>query len=152
MLERHAVDLTALAADVAAQFSVIAPRVAVRAVGGAVTIQGDADRLRQVLVNLVDNALRATREGGEVVIETAREADGARMSVIDTGVGIPPEARARLFDRFYRVDGARDRQAGGTGLGLSIVQALVSAHGGTITLESEVGRGARFDVRLPLGS
>lgn len=141
-------DLAGLARDVAHQFHVVAPRVRV-AGEGPVMITGDADRLRQVVINLVDNAVRATRESGDVTIVVTHEAGGARLSVIDTGIGIAPEAQTKLFDRFFRVDSARDRQTGGTGLGLPIAAALVEGHGGTLTVDSALGAGATFHVRIP---
>jgi heavy metal sensor kinase len=150
-LETQPVDLSAIAAEVTTQFTVIAPRVAVATDGPAVVL-GHADRLRQVLINLVDNAVRATREGGTVKVRVWRADREVRLTVADTGVGIPVADLPRLFDRFYRVDHARGRAQGGTGLGLAITASIVKAHGGTIVVESAPGQGATFTVRLPVYS
>ena len=113
-------------------------------------INADEDLLIQVLVNLLDNALAATPEGGSIVVKCHPETDGgAHLQVADDGSGIAPEHLGRIFDRFYRVDTGRARGQGGTGLGLSICQAIVKAHGGAITVASSVGSGTTFDVRLP---
>ncbi|HEY9898084.1 MAG TPA: ATP-binding protein [Pantanalinema sp.] len=143
------VELGALAREVALQFQVIAPRIRAE-VGAPLWVRGDEDRLRQVLINLADNAVRATRDGGDVRIEVRREHDSALVVVADTGGGIPPERLERIFDRFYRLDAARGRERGGAGLGLSIAQAIVRAHRGEISVESAPGQGARFTIRLPL--
>lgn len=124
---------------------------------GALTVRGDADRLREVLDNLLANALRHTPAGGEVRLELGRSGPVAIIEVADDGAGIDPVDLPRIFDRFYRGDSARTGGEGGTGsgsgLGLTIVRALVLAHGGTVTAWSDgPGRGARFTVRLPLAS
>ena len=111
----------------------------------------DADRLQQVLTNLVENAIKYGRPGGQVTIGGTRSAEGrVEMWVQDDGPGIPPEARERVFERFYRVDRARARDTGGTGLGLSIVKHIVQAHGGEVWLKSEVGKGTTFYFTLRL--
>jgi two-component system, OmpR family, phosphate regulon sensor histidine kinase PhoR len=112
----------------------------------------DADRgsLRQVAVNLVDNALRNTPATGSVVVEVRREGDAAILAVRDTGVGIPFVDLPRVFERFYVVDRSRSREHTGTGLGLAIAKHLVEAHGGALTAESVYGSGATFTVRLPV--
>mgnify|MGYP000347782281 FL=1 len=117
---------------------------------GEVAVWGDKDRLRQLLVNLVDNALKYTPPGGEVRLRVERDDTLALLTIQDTGEGIPPEDQERVFERFYRVDKARSRQRGGTGLGLSICKWIAEAHGGKISLESEVGKGSTFVVQLPL--
>ncbi len=110
----------------------------------------DADRLDQVFVNLVDNALKYGRAGGHVIISGHAAAEGMiELSVQDDGPGIPPEAQARVFERFYRVDKARSREQGGTGLGLAIVKHIVQAHGGKAWVRSEPNRGATFLFSLP---
>jgi signal transduction histidine kinase len=114
------------------------------------SVDADAERVHQVLFNLVDNAVRFTPEGGEVRIAARRENGSVEVSVTDTGVGIPPEALPRLFERFYRVDSARARGDGGTGIGLAIARSVVEAHGGTIHAESEPGRGSTFTFDLPV--
>ncbi len=112
-------------------------------------VQGDAQRLEQVVSNLLSNALRYTPQGGAVRVRAWAEAGQACFAVQDTGVGLAPEELAHLFERFYRADRARTRAEGGTGLGLAIVRQLVEAHGGQISVESAPGQGATFTVRLP---
>ncbi|MBV9233010.1 MAG: GHKL domain-containing protein, partial [Candidatus Eremiobacteraeota bacterium] len=115
-----------------------------------VRVEADADRLAQVFVNLVDNALRHTAEGGRIRIEIdARDSD-AVLRVRDTGEGIPYRDLPHIFERFYVVDRSRTRDSGGAGLGLAIVKGIVDAHGGTISAESMVGRGTAFTIRLPI--
>lgn len=110
----------------------------------------DADRFGQVLANLLDNALRHTPTGGRVGLGASRHGDGVRLVVADTGEGIDGVHLPHVFERFYRVDTARDRDHGGSGIGLSITRALVHAHGGTITAHSAgVGTGTRFVIDLP---
>jgi signal transduction histidine kinase len=110
----------------------------------------DADRVIQVLINLLGNALRYTPEGGTVTACVARHGDAVVFSVADTGIGIAPEHLPHLFERFYRVDKARSRALGGSGIGLTIAKALVEAHGGRIWAESAgAGHGARFAFALP---
>ncbi|MCB0077013.1 MAG: HAMP domain-containing histidine kinase [Anaerolineales bacterium] len=118
-----------------------------------VTIVGDADRLRQLLLNLVDNAIKYTAEG-EITLSLWKESakEEARIAVQDTGIGISDEAQANIFRRFYRVDSARTRDVGGTGLGLSIVEWIVKMHHGAIRVESREGHGSTFWVTLPLPS
>lgn len=116
---------------------------------GALGVRGDAVSLSRVLTNLVDNALRHTPEGEQVAVTCARQGDRVLLEVSDRGVGIPPHDLPHIFDRFYRVDRARGRSSGGAGLGLAIVRAIVEAHGGTVTAQSEVGRGSCFRVVLP---
>ncbi|NNL85479.1 MAG: PAS domain S-box protein [Myxococcales bacterium] len=110
-----------------------------------------ADRLavEQVLVNLIDNALKYTDPGGCIEIRTRTEARGVRLTVADTGMGIPESEHDRIFERFYRVDAARGRDVGGTGLGLAIVRHVLQLSGGDIAVESEIGVGSTFIVTLP---
>jgi two-component system phosphate regulon sensor histidine kinase PhoR len=106
-------------------------------------------RLEQVLVNLLDNAIKFNRPDGEVAIRCDRIDNGyVRISVSDTGIGIPSEDLKRVFERFYRVDKARTRSTGGTGLGLPIVKEVVERMGGSVTVESQLGRGTRFTIDL----
>jgi two-component system phosphate regulon sensor histidine kinase PhoR len=117
---------------------------------GAPRVLTDPDRLRRILDNLVDNALKYTPSGGRVEVATAPEGGGGvLLSVTDDGPGIAPEHLPRIFERFYRVDKARSRDLGGTGLGLAIVRHLAEGMGATVTADSEVGRGTRFAVYLP---
>jgi len=119
-------------------------------VADAAVAEADPERLRQVLTNLIDNAIKYGREGGRVVIG-GRVLDRARveLTVADDGPGIPAEARVRIFERFYRVDKARSREQGGTGLGLAIVKNVVQAHGGEVRVESLAGHGTEFFITLP---
>ncbi len=113
-------------------------------------IVGHRFRVEQVLINLVDNAIKFNRPEGEVRMECECSPDGrVRISVADTGIGIPSDDLKRIFERFYRVDKARSRPAGGTGLGLPIVKEVVERMSGTITVESQLGRGSRFTILLP---
>jgi signal transduction histidine kinase len=115
-------------------------------------VTGYRFRLEQALVNLLDNAVKFNREQGEVTIECGYIADGrVRISVADTGIGIPSEDLKRVFERFYRVDKARARTAGGTGLGLPIVKEVVERMGGMVSVESQLGKGTRFTLTLQSG-
>ncbi|MGH3682026.1 MAG: sensor histidine kinase, partial [Natronosporangium sp.] len=109
----------------------------------------DPDRLRQVLGNLVGNALRATEAGGSVSLTGTRDGDWAVVTVADTGTGIAPEHLSHVFDRLWRADPARGRTTGGSGLGLAIARQIVTDHGGTITVDSVPGAGTTFTIRLP---
>jgi two-component system phosphate regulon sensor histidine kinase PhoR len=111
--------------------------------------RGDEERLRQVLVNLVHNAVKFSDEGGEVVVRVRPEGDEVRVEVEDSGIGIPRADLNRIFERFYKVDRARHRGSGGTGLGLAIARHIVERHGGRIWAESRDGKGSRFVVALP---
>jgi signal transduction histidine kinase len=127
-------------------------QVSVEAVAaGPVLVQGDRARLKQVFVNLLDNAIKHTPAGGRVRVTVSARNGEAVSEVADTGCGIPAEAQPHLFKRFYRVDSARNREQGGAGIGLSIVAAICQAHGGRIEVESVEGRGSTFRARLPLG-
>ena len=119
----------------------------------AVTIQGaDPDRLGQVVTNLVTNAIIYNREEGEVSITLTSENGNAILTIADTGVGIPEADLTRVFERFYRVDKARNRDTGGSGLGLAIVKSIVETHNGTIEVSSELGEGTKFVVSLPMNN
>lgn len=112
-------------------------------------VSGDKDRLEQVMVNLLDNAIKYTPSGGSVEVLAAATGDGhVRIDVMDTGFGIPVEDIPRIFERFYRVDKARSRELGGTGLGLAIVKHIISAHNGRVWVESTPGKGSTFCVML----
>jgi two-component system sensor histidine kinase BaeS len=114
-----------------------------------VEVNADPDRIRQVLGNLLSNAIRYTDAGGRVEIRVGRDARGAFLSVRDTGVGMTAEEVSRVFDRFWRADPARQRATGGSGLGLTIARRIVADHGGAITAESTPGLGTTFTVHLP---
>jgi signal transduction histidine kinase len=112
-------------------------------------VHADPVALRQILTNLVDNAIRHTTTGSITVFAQPAPGGGVRVGVRDTGSGIPPEHLPRVFERFYRVDASRSRQEGGTGLGLAIVKHMVEAHGGRVFAESVVGSGSTVGAVLP---
>jgi signal transduction histidine kinase len=107
-------------------------------------------RLKQVIVNLVDNAIKYTAAGGLIRVRLDAENDLAVMAVADNGIGISAASLPHVFERFYRTDKARSRESGGTGLGLAIVKAICSAHSGTVSVESAENKGSTFRVQLPL--
>jgi len=113
-------------------------------------IKGDRDRLSQILVNVLDNAVKFTPEGGQITIDAEEKANGMVVTIGDTGIGIPREEIQRLGERFYRVDKTRSRELGGTGLGLSIVKHLMLAHGGKMEIESQLGQGTKVSLFFPL--
>ena len=115
-----------------------------------VRVRGDADRLKQLFINLVHNAIKFTPDGGEVRLSLSKTEFWARIVITDTGIGIPDEDLPHIFERFYRVDKARSRSQGGSGLGLSIAKWIVEAHGGEIYVTSEVGQGTTFAIALPV--
>ncbi|MMZ60456.1 Sensor histidine kinase YycG [compost metagenome] len=117
---------------------------------GVSTAWIDRDQIDQVLDNLISNAMKYTPEGGTISIEARNMEDELlAISVQDNGIGIPKRDLDRIFERFYRVDKARSRNMGGTGLGLSIAREIVKAHGGTISLQSELGKGTKVTFTLP---
>jgi signal transduction histidine kinase len=115
-----------------------------------IPFRGDSELLRRMTLNLLDNAIHYTPAGGNVEARLAASSRTVQLTVVDTGVGIPPELQPRVFDRFYRVIGKPGTQNGGSGLGLSIVKVAVEAHRGTIELVSAPGKGSTFIVTLPL--
>jgi two-component system, OmpR family, phosphate regulon sensor histidine kinase PhoR len=115
-----------------------------------VSVWADRDRLTQILVNILDNAVKFTQEFGSVSIEATQRDDYMVLAIIDTGIGIPKEEVQRLGERFYRVDRSRSRDLGGTGLGLSIVKHLMLAHGGKMEIESQLGLGTKVSLYFPL--
>ena len=117
-----------------------------------VWVKGDHQQLGLMIRNLLDNAIRYTPERGTVTLSVSRDERDALISVSDNGRGIPLKSQARVFERFYRVDKDRSRDRGGTGLGLSIVKHVVELHGGHVSLDSELGEGSTFTVRLPSGT
>jgi two-component system phosphate regulon sensor histidine kinase PhoR len=122
----------------------------VNSVPGALVALADNDRMRQVISNLVDNAIKYGRPGGRTTVEGRALPSGRiEITVTDDGPGIPKESQERIFERFYRVDKARSREQGGTGLGLAIVKHVVQAHGGDVRLESEAGSGSSFILTIP---
>jgi two-component system phosphate regulon sensor histidine kinase PhoR len=113
-------------------------------------VSGDTRRLQEVLQNLLDNAIQYTLPGGKIILSAVSKNDEVVFTVSDSGIGIPTADQPRIFERFYRVDAARSREAGGTGLGLAIAKHLIEAHGGRIWVESEIGVGSQFHVSIPM--
>jgi two-component system phosphate regulon sensor histidine kinase PhoR len=113
-------------------------------------VRGDSGRLRDVLQNLLDNAVQYTPAGGHIVASAARDGDEIVFTVADNGIGIPQAEQERIFERFYRVDEGRSREVGGTGLGLSIARHIAEAHGGRVWVESAIGQGSRFHFSVPI--
>ena len=149
-LESTSVDLTALATDAVADARAVDPQRAIELESaGSVVVQGDEARLRQVLANLVGNAVVHTPPTSEIEVSTRLDGGTAVLTVSDKGPGMPQDAAARAFERFYRADPARSRHRGGSGLGLSIVQAVVEAHGGQVRLTSSPDAGTSVRVELP---
>ncbi len=158
---RQGVDLASMAQWVVDQMHLLAEEKGItlhcrrREAGGAAVTLGDPARLQQVLVNLLDNAIKYTPEGGEIAVTASvgvsrKDERVVVLEVRDTGIGIPPESLPHVFQRFYRSDKARSRESGGTGLGLSIVQAICHAHEGTVDIQSAEGVGTLVRVELPL--
>ncbi len=153
--ERVRFDLAELTATTADQMSLLAEDKHIAVVcesSGPVMIQGDRARLKQVVVNLLDNAIKYTSNGGRITLKITQENGYAVLDVADDGVGIPPEALPHVFKRFFRVDGSRSRDQGGAGLGLSIVKSICDAHGARVEVSSIPGRGSHFRVRQPLAA
>jgi heavy metal sensor kinase len=146
-------DLARLAAATADQMSLLAEDKNIQVTCAAaepVWVEGDQARLKQVVVNLLDNAIKYTLQGGAVALTVSALDSKAVLEVADNGIGIPAEALSRVFDRFFRVDKARSRELGGAGLGLSIVKSICTAHHGRVEASSLPGQGSRFRVELPL--
>jgi two-component system phosphate regulon sensor histidine kinase PhoR len=114
----------------------------------SLTIEGDPDRLKQVFINIINNAINYTPSGGNISITILNQQRHVAVLVKDTGIGIEKDEIPRIFERFYRVDKARTRNSGGTGLGLAIVKHIIEAHKGTIEVNSEVGKGTVFTIKL----
>jgi len=110
----------------------------------------DAEAVHQILTNLMDNSLKYTSDGGSITVDSESDGNMVKVTVRDTGVGIPSEEQSRLFERFYRVDKARSRELGGTGLGLAIVKHLSLSQGGDVSVKSEPGVGSEFSFTLPI--
>ena len=145
-LERVVIETAAVAKPLASERGII---LEVQA-NEPVTVLGDEARLIQVAMNLLDNAITSTNIGGKVTLNVQPKNGNAYLTIRDTGIGIAPAHIENIFERFYRVDTARSRHAGGSGLGLAIVERLVRLHGGTVTVESQLGQGSTFTVILPL--
>jgi heavy metal sensor kinase len=147
-------DLAELVATTADQMKLLAEDQRITLVcntGSRVDVEGDHVRLKQVIVNLLDNAIKYTPEGGSIHL-SVRAQDRAVLEIVDTGIGIPKDELAHVFERFFRVDKARSRNVEGTGLGLAIVKSICTAHGAEIETESTVGRGSCFRIKFPLAA
>ncbi|HYM79134.1 MAG TPA: ATP-binding protein [Candidatus Dormibacteraeota bacterium] len=146
-------DLGELAASTADEMRLLAEEKSIRLLTHAavgVHVEGDRTRLQQVIVNLIDNAIKYTQESGMIDVSVCREGNTAVLEVSDNGPGIPAHALPHVFERFYRADKARSRVTGGSGLGLSIVKAICAAHNAEVKVSSEEGRGSCFRVEIPL--
>jgi signal transduction histidine kinase len=154
--QKEVVDMRDVLSSVEDTVSVIAPEqieIQVILPPRPVWVYADGDKLKQVFLNLTNNAIKATQGGGKVTLTLRSSNQQAIVRVIDTGIGIAPADQQRIFDRFYRIERSRTRSrlyGGGTGLGLAIALTIIRAHGGTIELESELNKGSTFTVRMPL--
>ncbi|MCA9422027.1 MAG: HAMP domain-containing protein [Nitrospira sp.] len=154
-LALETLDLPPLVEEVVSELSVLAQEGRIHLQTDSQPVPpftGDASQLKQALINLLDNALRHTPSGGTITVRVNSHDSSIKLSVEDTGPGIDAQHLPHLFERFYRVDQARDRQSGGTGLGLAIVKEIIEAHGGTIHVLSQVGNGTTFTIILPTGA
>jgi signal transduction histidine kinase len=150
---RVRMDACATLTGAAQQMSALAEGRAVRLTAECAAplwVAGDPGQIKQVLLNLIDNALRYTPVGGAVGLRGAVEDGLARLEVQDSGAGIAPDELPHIFERFYRGDASRSRATGNSGLGLAIARAIIEAHGGTIAVRSAPGSGTCFTLRLPL--
>jgi signal transduction histidine kinase len=147
------IDLTALLNEVTAEFKTKAGEKSINlelaTIEETMPISGDAFRLKQVLVNLVDNAIKYNKPGGAVKISARADDSQVVVEIKDNGIGISQADQQRIFERFYRVDKSRSRAQGGSGLGLAIVKKIVEEHGGTVSVESALGEGSTFRITLP---
>ena len=152
-MDKTRLDLGDMAASTADEMRLLAQEKSIRIrthVAIGVPVEGDRTRLQQVIVNLIDNAIKYTQEGGVIDVSVSREGNTAVLEVSDDGPGIPTHALTHVFERFYRADKARSRANGGAGLGLSIVKAICAAHNADVKVSSREGRGSCFRVELPL--
>lgn len=149
-------DLGGIVEEIAAPFSVVAESkniiFEVKVDKPLPSLSLDRQRITQVINNLLSNALRHTPEGGKITIAVDRVSEDLQIAITDTGEGIAPEHLPHVFDRFYRADSGRSRDAGGTGLGLAIVKAIVNAHGGKVTAESAIGHGTTMRIAFPIAA
>lgn len=152
-LDREPVDLASVAAEAVRAVRLVHPgrRVTLLA-AEPVVVLADYERMRQVIDNLLSNACAHTPEGSPVTVTVTSAEGTGRLAVADSGPGLTPEQADRVFERFYRTDGARDRARGGTGLGLAIAASLTAAHDGRLTVDTAPGRGATFRVTIPLAA
>jgi len=154
-LQLESVDLAAFAEQMTHAYARLAQdksiRMEITSLAPGIHARADRRALEQVIGNLLDNAIKYCPQGASIAIHVEAQGERARLSVSDTGPGIPPQHLPRLFERFYRVDASRSRELGGTGLGLAIVKHLIEAMGGTVGVESETGKGSTFSFTLPKG-
>jgi signal transduction histidine kinase len=151
-IQRQPLELNTVVQDLMTQASPLAEERGVRlkpVLNGGVRVEADPTRVRQLLLILMDNAMRHTPSGGEVSVGVLREDGHARITVTDNGEGIPPADLPHIFERFYRADKARSRENGGSGLGLAIAKWIVDAHRGDIVVKSGEGKGTEVEVNLP---
>jgi two-component system OmpR family sensor kinase len=149
-LDRRPVDLASIAAEAVQQARIAAPgRPITLEAAEPVIVDADAERLRQIIDNLIGNAIQHTPPGSPVTVIATSEPGRGRLTVADRGPGMTPEQASHVFERFYRTDNARTRASGGAGLGLAIAASLAAAHYGELTVDTQPGRGATFCLRLP---
>jgi two-component system, OmpR family, sensor kinase len=149
-LDRRPVDLASIAAEAVQRARIVTPgRPISLDAAEPVIVAADAERLRQIIDNLLGNAIQHTPSGSPVTVTVVNEPGGGGLIVADRGPGMTPDQASRVFERFYRTDGARTRASGGAGLGLAIAASLAAAHGGQLTVSTRPGRGAAFHLRLP---
>ncbi len=150
-MKKQVIDLDTIVLDVFREGRILGPQHEIKLDKIVpARVNADPDRIKQLLLNLVTNGIKYTPAGGTITLNMSVKNGYAFVSVTDTGIGIPKSDLELIFERFYRVDKARSREAGGTGLGLSIAQWIIKSHGGTITADSEEGKGSTFTVQLPL--
>ncbi|MDF2533440.1 MAG: two-component sensor histidine kinase, partial [Clostridia bacterium] len=152
ILNKTEFDLVELIKSIAMNFEkkMLDKNISISISNEPVEIFADKDKISQVVINLFSNAIKYAKEGGNVALSVFVEEGRTIMKIKDTGIGIEKEHLQRIFERFYRVDSSRSRLTGGSGIGLTITKAIIEAHGGTIEVQSEVGEGTEFTVRLPL--
>jgi len=150
-LNKQSLDLLVLAENAAAGFEAVASEknIKIQVHGSNVLVSADQDRMKQVVANLLTNAIKYSGDGSTIDIMITDKANMAELSVQDNGIGISKEELPFIFERFYRADKSRNRSTGGSGIGLTIVKSIVEAHGGMVTVESEINIGSRFTVALP---
>ncbi len=154
-LQRLPCCLNDLISDLVEELAVLALKAKVTLsakvlVQNPLSVLGDGDQLYRMFSNLIANAIQYTAAGGKVTVILDYSDPHALAQVQDTGIGIAPEHQSRIFDRFYRVNQDRSRHSGGSGLGLPIARAIAQAHHGSLEVQSQLGKGSTFTVRLPL--
>jgi two-component system, OmpR family, phosphate regulon sensor histidine kinase PhoR len=153
LVKKESIDLASDLPEILERFKsqLLEKKIAVenRISGGSLLLSGDRDKIHQVFINLIDNAIKFNKPEGKIVLSADQKPEGVTITIEDTGIGIPQEAQARIFERFFRVDKARSKEMGGTGLGLAIVKHIMEAHGGRATCQSTPGQGSRFSVFFP---